>query len=207
MLASRAIINWLHFLGGAKGVKSQPIWGVVCYSFSAGNRAMHLEDLRGCLDDNRVTFAWARVHSCSLSRLYICLHNTPQNVMPAWVTPAWAYPGCFTRARISLQYHVNSKQPLILVWNRSAGRLERVAHALFLWFWITHVFEQHVVYLQIMRYRDYFMVGECVRFLFTSCEESKTNEWAQRTSEFAILHNKWIKIVQANQPWSYLFIL
>ena len=25
-------------------------------------------------------------------------------------------------------------------------------------------------------YRDYFMVGECVRFLFTSCEESKTNE-------------------------------
>ena len=57
------------------------------------------------------------------------------------------------------------------------------------------------------RYRDYFMVGECVRFLFTSCEESQTNEWAQRTSEFAILHNKWIKIVQANQPWSYLFIL
>ena len=28
--------------------------------------------------------------------------------------------------------------------------------------------------------------------------------WA---SEFAILHNKWIKIIQANQPWSYLFIL
>ena len=24
--------------------------------------------------------------------------------------------------------------------------------------------------------RDYLMVGECVRFLFTSCEESKTNE-------------------------------
>ena len=55
-------------------------------------------------------------------------------------------------------------------------------------------------------YRDYFMVGECVRFLFTSCEESQTNEWAQRTSEFAILHNKWIKIVQANQPWSNLYL-
>ena len=151
--------------------------------FSLDNCAMHLEDLRGCLDDNRVTFAWARVHSCSLSGLYICLHDTPQNVMLAWVTPAWAYPGCCTRARISLWYHVNSKQPLVLVWNRSAGRLEWVAHALFLWFWITHVFEQHVVYLQIMRYRDYFMVGECVRFLFTSCEESQTNEWAQRTSE------------------------
>ena len=39
------------------------------------------------------------------------------------------------------------------------------------------------------------MVGESVRFLLTSCEESQTNEWA------------WIKIVQANQPWSYLFIL
>ena len=51
------------------------------------------------------------------------------------------------------------------------------------------------------------MVGECVRFLFTSCEESKTNEWAQRTSEFAILHNEWIKIVQANQPWGNLYIL
>ena len=61
--------------------------------------------------------------------------------------------------------------------------------------------------LHIYRERDYFMVGEGVRFLFTSCEESQTNEWAQRTSEFAILHNKWIKIVQANQPWSYLFIL
>ena len=27
-----------------------------------------------------------------------------------------------------------------------------------------------------VRNRDYFMVGECVRFLFTSFEESKTNE-------------------------------
>ena len=25
-------------------------------------------------------------------------------------------------------------------------------------------------------YIDYFMVGECVRFLFTSCEESQMNE-------------------------------
>ena len=64
------------------------------------------------------------------------------------------------------------------------------------------------------------MVGECVRFLFTSCEELLliiiiiilfllliANERASlRASEFAILHNKWIKIVQTNQPWSYLFI-
>ena len=34
-------------------------------------------------------------------------------------------------------------------------------------------------HLQIMcntLYIDYFMVGECIRFLFTSFEESQTNE-------------------------------
>ena len=98
MLSSRAIINWLHFLGGAKGVKSQPIWGVVCYSFSAGNRAMHLEDLKGCLDDNRVTSAWGRVHSCSLSShdsifVYMihhkmsCQRESPQHELTLVVVP------------------------------------------------------------------------------------------------------------------------
>ena len=29
---------------------------------------------------------------------------------------------------------------------------------------------------QTARHRNYFMVGERVRFLFTSCEESQTNE-------------------------------
>ena len=53
----------------------------------------------------------------------------PQNFMPAWVHPC----SC-TGARISLRYeisqryHVNAKRPPVLVWNRSAGRLERVAH-------------------------------------------------------------------------------
>ena len=28
------------------------------------------------------------------------------------------------------------------------------------------------IYVYICIYRDYFMVGECVRFLFTSCERS-----------------------------------
>ena len=40
---------------------------------------------------------------------------------------------------------------------------------------------------------DYFMVDECVRFLFTSCERLLTNEWAQWTSELVIFHNEWIK--------------
>ena len=59
----------------------------------------------------------------------------PQNVMTARVTPAWVHPGSRTGARISLRYeisqryHVNAKRPPVSVWNRSAGRLERVAHA------------------------------------------------------------------------------
>ena len=34
----------------------------------------------------------------------------------------------------------------------------------------------HVNHLGGEGNRDYFMVGECIRFLFTSCEESQTNE-------------------------------
>ena len=55
--------------------------------------------------------------------------------MPARVAPARVHPGCRTEARISLRYeilqryHVNAKRPPIPGWNRSAGRLERVAHA------------------------------------------------------------------------------
>ena len=40
-------------------------------------------------------------------------------------------------------------------------------------------------------YKDYFMVGECVRFLFTSCEGSRkrTSERSERVS-LTILHNE-----------------
>ena len=31
------------------------------------------------------------------------------------------------------------------------------------------------MWVVIVLYIDYFMVGECVRFLFTSCEESQTH--------------------------------
>ena len=81
-----------------------------------------------------------------------------QHVMPARVTPAWVHPGCCTGARISLRYeisqryHVKAKRPHVSVWNGSVGRLEREAHALCLRFWITLVFYQHEVYLQIARY-------------------------------------------------------
>ena len=78
--------------------------------------------------------------------------------MPARVTPAWVDHGSCTGARISLRYkiselyHVNAKRPPVSVWSRSAGRLERVAHAQCLRFWITRVFYQHEVHFQITRY-------------------------------------------------------
>ena len=53
---------------------------------------------------------------------------------------------------ISQRNHVNAKRPPVSVWNRFAGRLERVARAFCLRFWITRVFYQHEVYLQVTRY-------------------------------------------------------
>ena len=71
-----------------------------------------------------------------------------------------SHPCCCTGATILLRYdisqrhHVNAKRALVSVWNRSIGRLERVAHAWCLRFWITRVFyhDQREVYLQITRY-------------------------------------------------------
>ena len=71
-----------------------------------------------------------------------------QNVMPAWVTQARVHSGYCTGVRNSLRFEISH----VSVWNRSAGRLEQVAHAVCLRFWITHVFYQHDVYLQIARY-------------------------------------------------------
>ena len=91
--------------------------------------------LRGCLHDTGATFAPERVHSGSLSWLYICLDDTTTNFMLARVIPARVHPSSCTGARISLQYeisqryHVNTKRPPVSVRNRSAGKLERVAHA------------------------------------------------------------------------------
>ena len=83
---------------------------------------------------------------------------SPENVMPAWVTQARVHSGCCTGVRnslrvvISQQHHVNAKRPHVSVWNQSAGRLEQVANTLCMRFWITHLFYQHDVYLQIVRY-------------------------------------------------------
>ena len=53
---------------------------------------------------------------------------------------------------ISQRYHVNANWPHVSGWNQSADRLEWVAHAQCLRFWITYVFHQLEVYLQISRY-------------------------------------------------------
>ena len=77
--------------------------------------------LRGCLHDTGATFAPERVHSGSLSRLYICLHDATTNFMFARVTLARVHPGSCTGARISLRYeilqwyHVNTKRPPVSV--------------------------------------------------------------------------------------------
>ena len=80
----------------------------------------------------------------------------PQSVMPVRVTPAQVHPGCCTGARnllwheTSQQYHVNAKRPHVSSSNRSAGRLEQVAHALCLRFWITCILST-LIYVQIAR--------------------------------------------------------
>ena len=98
-------------------------------------RGSHHRNLRGCLHETGVTFApgqFAPVPSHGSTFVYMI---PPQNVMPERVTPAWDHPGCCTGVRISLRYeisqryHVNAKRPHVSVWNRSAGGLERVAHA------------------------------------------------------------------------------
>ena len=48
--------------------------------------------------------------------------------------------------------------------------------------------QSHFMYRKLVnqergRNRDYFMVGEFVRFLFTSCEESQANEWVCDSSQ------------------------
>ena len=68
---------------------------------------------------------------------------SPQISYLARVTPAWVHPDYCTGARISLRYeisqryHVNTKRAPVSVWNRSARRLERVAHGKCLWLWNT----------------------------------------------------------------------
>ena len=57
--------------------------------------------LRECLHDTGATFAPERVHSGSLSWLYICLHDTTTNFMSARVTPGREFhSGTKSRNRI-----------------------------------------------------------------------------------------------------------
>ena len=115
----------------------------------------------------------------------------PENVMPAWVTQVRVHSGCCTgvrnwlRVEISQQHHVNAKRPHISVWNQSVGRLEQVAHALCMRFWITHVFYQHDVYLQIVRYE----------MSQSSCKHDTKQKvipvWNSRQCEFSHVNTPW----------------
>ena len=118
------------------------------------NRARLVEaKLRGCLRDTGVTFAPTRVHSGSLSWLYICFHDTQCHAGASHSdvnSPRLLYQReNFTPVRNFATVSCKAKRQPVSVWNRSAGGLERVAHAQSLRFLIARVFYQHEVYLQI----------------------------------------------------------
>ena len=77
--------------------------------------------LRGCLHDTGATFAPERLHSASLSWLYICLHDTATKCHAGASHPGVSSPRCCTEARLSLRYeiseryHVNAKRPQVSV--------------------------------------------------------------------------------------------
>ena len=80
--------------------------------------------------DTGATFAPEWVHSGSLSWLYICLRYTTTKCRAGASHPGVSSPRLlYLRYEISQRYHVNAKQPHVSVWNRSACRLERVAHS------------------------------------------------------------------------------
>ena len=69
-------------------VNNQPCFGYIKLTSRTNVILESLKSLRGCLHDTEATFAPERVHSGSLSWLYICLHDTTTNFMLARVTPA-----------------------------------------------------------------------------------------------------------------------
>ena len=105
---------------------------------------------------HRGDFAPGRVFSGSLSWLYICLHDTTTKCHAGASHPRLSWPRFLYRGEnftpIQNLGAVSCKRPPVSVWSRSAGRLERVAHAQCLRFWITRVFYQHEVHFQITRY-------------------------------------------------------
>ena len=56
--------------------------------------------VRGCLHDTGATFSSERVHSGSLSWLYICLHDTTTNVTPVLVPGREFHSGMKSRNSI-----------------------------------------------------------------------------------------------------------
>ena len=87
LLLNRRTATWNVKPGRIKAIRA----GETVNGFATGQLEWVLG---GCLHDTGATFGPARVHSGSLSGLYICFHDTTtkQNVMPARVTPAWVHP-------------------------------------------------------------------------------------------------------------------
>ena len=81
--------------------------------------------------------------------------------------------------RESLQYeisqrcHVNAKRANVSVWNRTAGRLERVAHAI---------------------YASYHLLEVSAKNLLTSSHSTKKYLWEEKGKERKIKQNKIIRL-------------
>ena len=126
-------------------------WSLSWLRFPSGNsiaweNSLHflqppLVSLGECQHDAGATFVLARVHS--LSWLCICLH---ENVIPAQVTPRLYQNENFTPVRNFVAVSCKCKMTTLLVWNRSAVRLEWVTHAKCLPIWMARVFYEHEVY-------------------------------------------------------------
>ena len=109
--------------------------------------------LRGCLHYTRATFTPAWVHSGSLSWLYICVHNTITKCHAVASHPEvssfrllyWSEVKNFTMA--------SCKREMTTCFGvKSVCKLTGMGGTCIMFpIWFTHVFYQHVVYIQITK--------------------------------------------------------
>ena len=108
--------------------------------------------LRGCLHDTRVTFAPARVHSGSLSWLYICVHNTITKCHAiASSHPEVSSFWLLYRSEVKNFTMASCKREMTTCFGvKSVCKWSAMGSTCIMFqIWFTHVFYQHVVYIQI----------------------------------------------------------
>ena len=79
-----------------------------------------------------------------------CRRKSPRREFTSVVVPWREFTAVRNLTTVSCKRETTTH---VSVWDRSASRLERVAHALCLRFWITRVFYKYKVHPQITRYK------------------------------------------------------